>query len=568
MAFPINRGLGWAAALVLGGGLLVGSIGCAGPVRTVPRVDEAEPPAREKVEVVLRNRLESWVGLLDAEARSRPSALPLQELYARRGFKPLWVEDHRVIDQARRVERRLKEADREGLRPEWYRVDALRRQRDDLAGDTAYSRERIQHLVTYELMLTESLYLFALHLHSGRLDPATLETQWAGQQRTIDLTSYLLEHYARERLPEGIDELVPDYEGYRRLRAELRELRERRKEGRLVPPREGPVIRPGDEHRDVVIVRDLLARLNLHDGTDSDNLHYGSDLVRAVGAFQRKHGLEEDGVIGPETRRLMNRSLDERIVTLELNMERWRWLPKDLGNPHVRVNIAGFRTEVVRDGETVLSLRSVVGKPYRQTPVFSDRIRYVVFNPSWNVPHSIAVEDILPRLRENPDYLREMNFRVFDGWGPNSVEVDPTQVDWSGMTARTFPYRFQQQPGPLNALGRVKFMFPNSFSIYLHDTPARDLFGQTRRDFSSGCIRVENPMELAEFLLGEEWTRDRIQDVLTEGSERTVSLPDPVPVHMLYWTAWVDEDDTLQWRDDIYDRDAALADAFYDSPQP
>ncbi len=563
--FPINRLVWGITTLVLIGGLLTGSNGFAEQGDSIAGPGESERTIRGDVQVALRNRLESWVGFLAPERRSRESALPIQELYERRAFEPLWVENNRVTAQARAVEERLNEADRDGLRPAWYRVDFLRQLRTNLSGSTEPASQRVQRLVTYELMLTESLYRFSLHLHSGRLDPRTLDTQWIGEQRTIDLSSYLLEHHREGRLPEGIDDLAPSYEGYDSLRKELQKHRELRMDGAPDSPGSGPVIRPGDEHEDVMAVREWLARFNLPERNRPEGRTYDSDLVTAVETFQRNHGLEPDGVIGPRTREAMNRSLDERIRTIELNMERWRWLPRDLGNPHVLVNIAGFRTRVVRDGETVMSMRSVVGRPYRQTPVFSDRIRYLVFNPSWNVPHSIAVNDILPRIRENSDYLEEMNFRVYDGWGPNSLPVDPDRIDWSRMTARTFSYRFRQEPGPRNALGQVKFMFPNSFNVYLHDTPARELFGQTRRDFSSGCIRVEEPMRLAEFLLGRDWNQDRIQDVLDDRNERTVNLPDPVPVHMLYWTAWVDENGTLQWRDDIYDRDGPLAEAFYGS---
>ena len=224
------------------------------------------------------------------------------------------------------------------------------------------------------------------------------------------------------------------------------------------------------------------------------------------------------------------------------------------------MNIAAFRVDVVESVETVLTMRAIVGRAYRRTPVFSDTVRYLVLNPSWNVPHSIAVNDKLPLIRQDPGYLERYGYRLYRGWGANAARVDPDTVDWSRITARNFPYRLYQEPGPHNALGRIKFMFPNRFDVYLHDTPERQLFQRTTRTFSSGCIRVERPRDLAGYLLrgAPSWTPDRIDRVLAAGTETTVSLPEPVPIHIQYWTAWAEGDGTVHFRPDIYDRDDSL----------
>jgi murein L,D-transpeptidase YcbB/YkuD len=262
-------------------------------------------------------------------------------------------------------------------------------------------------------------------------------------------------------------------------------------------------------------------------------------------------------------------SAERRVEQLELNLERWRWLPQDLGRRHIIVNIAAFELEVVEEEAVVLAMRVVVGLPFHHTPVFSETMRYLVLNPYWYVPDSIAVQEMLPRIQHDLSYLAPQKMRVFLGRGMEALEVDPATVEWSKINPDDFPYRLIQDPGPVNALGRIKFMFPNKFNVYLHDTPARPLFDETQRDFSHGCIRIQKPIELAEYLLQKDprWNRDALLRTLDEAVDLTVPLPEPMPVHILYWTAWADEDHTIQFRRDIYDQDAPLLEAMR-APSP
>jgi murein L,D-transpeptidase YcbB/YkuD len=249
-----------------------------------------------------------------------------------------------------------------------------------------------------------------------------------------------------------------------------------------------------------------------------------------------------------------------RVRQLELNLERWRWLPQDLGHRHILVNIAGFELDVVEDGQTVLDMRVVVGRPYRRTPVFSDTMRYLVLSPYWHVPRNIAVRDKLPLIKRDPAYLAKQELRLFAREGGTVREVDASAVDWTAVTPANFTYELRQEPGPLNALGRVKFMFPNKYNVYLHDTPARELFARASRDFSSGCIRLEKPLELAVQLLRHDprWTRMRLDSMIAQRVERMVPLAEPVPVHLLFWTAWAAPDGSIHFRRDLYGRDARL----------
>jgi murein L,D-transpeptidase YcbB/YkuD len=290
--------------------------------------------------------------------------------------------------------------------------------------------------------------------------------------------------------------------------------------------------------------------------------------MNALPTFQARHGLEPDGVIGRQTFAALNKLPVERIRQLDASLERWRWLPEDLGDTFVLVNIAGFEMTMVRAGEEILRQRVIVGRPYRQTPVFSDRIRYLVFNPTWTVPRKLMVEDQLPIIRSDPGYLERMNFKVYRGWGANRVEVDPATIDWHTLSANNFPYQLVQEPGPMNALGQIKFMFPNQYDIYLHDTPGQALFGRAERTLSSGCIRVERPFELAERLLegNSSWSRANIDRAIELRDPVNAMLRTPIPVHLQYWTVWVDHSGTIQFRNDIYGRDQRLIDCACTDP--
>ena len=283
----------------------------------------------------------------------------------------------------------------------------------------------------------------------------------------------------------------------------------------------------------------------------------------AVIDFQSRHGLEVDGVVGPATLAALNTSLEEKVKRIRLNLERWRWMPEDLGSRHVQVNIADFQLIAFEQGQVVLEMKIIAGRDYRQTPVFSDRISYMVLNPSWYVPQSIAVKDKLPLIKKNPGYLAQQRIKVYSSWKGDAKEINPYYIDWSKVSASNFYYRLRQSPGPNNALGRIKFMFPNRFNVYLHDTPSRELFNKTNRTFSSGCIRIQYPEELALYLLKDDprWNQERLHKALNSMKEQSIRLLSPVPVHLLYWTVFVDNDGVVQFRNDIYGRDAQLAKA-------
>ena len=287
---------------------------------------------------------------------------------------------------------------------------------------------------------------------------------------------------------------------------------------------------------------------------------FDDEMVLAVRRFQERHGRTVDGIVGPKTLSDLNVSVEQRVCQIELNLERWQQLPYDLGERFIMVNTASFQLEVVEKNRRLMKMRVVAGRRSRCTPEVSGELTYLVLNPYWNIPHSIAKLDILPKIQEDPHYLMRQNIIVFKNWESDSPKIDAQSIDWSRVTEKGFSFKLRQEPGPRNALGRIKFVFPSQFSVYLHDTPAQSLFEKTQRDFSSGCVRIEKPIELASLLLKSEpkWTRKKILDTIHSGKTQVIWLSEKIPVHLSYWTAWVDENEMIHFRDDIYGRDKSL----------
>jgi murein L,D-transpeptidase YcbB/YkuD len=359
-------------------------------------------------------------------------------------------------------------------------------------------------------------------------------------------------------LRRKLETVIPRGWFYRAMREGLARYRGIAANGGWPTVPEGLTLRPGDtDSRIPTLARRLAVTGDLPEGLSTAiSDHYAPELEQAVRRFQARHGLDVDGIVGPGTLRAMNVLAATRVRQLEINLERARWVLDDISDYFILVNIAGFRVYVVRDRELVWETRAQVGRPYRKSPVFRDEMKYLVFNPTWTVPYSIATRDLLPQIKQDRGFFEA---RGFDLVGRNGERVEPSSVDWTNVTAGSFPYTLVQRPGPANAMGRVKFMFPNEHAVYLHDTPSRYLFDRADRTFSSGCIRIENPFELAEILLGPDgWTQARLQDVLDTGQERTVFLSTPVPVLLLYWTAQANLDGTVSFFPDVYDRDGAV----------
>lgn len=521
----------------------------------------------------LRQRLESpgEGGELVAAGEALYAVSALQALYLRRGWAPIWFENDDSGDAAiDRAIDALELARVHGLEPADYHRERLLELRERLA--TTHASELRRRLgVDLELLTSDALLTLALHLAHGRVDPETIDPEWFISREPATLLELLTQ--ARRghntNIRGMLESLLPDHSEYRALVERLALHRHLARDAGWPVIANGPLLRPGEPDERVTAIRQRLERLGdleqsgeRETGAEADL--YDQALERAVIAFQRRHGLEADGIVGPHTLAALNIQPQARIDQLRANLERWRWLPRDLGDEYIIVSIAGFGMRVVSANEIVMEQRVVVGAPYRRTPVFTGRMTYLVLNPSWEVPHKLAVEDQLPRIRNGIEYLDEMGFALLQGWGVDERLIDPATVDWTTLSSRNFPYRLRQAPGPKNALGRVKFMFPNPHNVYLHDTPNRGLFSQENRALSSGCIRLEQPDRLTRWLLSERsaiMDAERIDSIIGGGRETTVRLDRPLTVHLLYWTAWVDETGTVHYRNDIYQRDRRLIEA-------
>ncbi|MCP5425542.1 MAG: L,D-transpeptidase family protein [Gammaproteobacteria bacterium] len=486
------------------------------------------------------------------------SPVTISQFYTYRDYQPAWVEADGPSPWAAELLDTLSQADEVGLRATDYPVKELRRLLHAAAnGGAAYPVEQWADL---ELHLTDAWVTYASHMLFGRLNPRRIDKQWGIKDSGPDLAVVLQQALEQQQPIAVLATLSPPDPAYARLLKTLNAYRTVAKAGGWGQIAPGPKLGKGARQARVQQVKArLTASGDLPATAGKDNL-FDEDLAQAVKHFQLRHGLAADGVVGPTTLAEMNVPVEQRLTQLELNLERWRWLPQELGARHIQVNITNYTMSVIEQGEEVFGTKVIVGQLKRPTPVFSADMSYLVLNPAWYVPSSIAVKDKLPKLRRNAYALAGQRIKVYAG----GREIDPGSVNWQQVGAGNFPYQLRQDPGPRNALGKIKFMFPNPYNVYLHDTPSRSLFQHSERAFSSGCIRVAEPIELAEYLLQHDkrWTRKAIISATQGSGQRTVNLPEKIPVYLLYWTAWVDEDGTVQFREDIYQRDQRLARAW------
>jgi L,D-transpeptidase YcbB len=535
-AFPLHHPLhilaGVAAFLVL----------CLGS--TWAQMDHTHEIIRDKIEQL---RLLKTLKIGEA---SVASTIVLPDFYERREFRPAWNKRSSVDD----LFRAIRDSAADGLDPQDYHLTTLERLHHALdENHTPMPATRAD----FDILLTDAVVRLGYHLMFGKVDPERLDPSWNMSRDINGFEPAVVIQRAldSEALYQAIDDEKPTHAFYSDLKAALAQYRAIKTIGGWSRIPAGPPLKLGmHDNRIPTLRRRLIATGDLASRSSDSSSSYDTELVEAVKIFQRRHGLTADGTITPGVLAALNVPVEERIQQLLVNLERGRWVLHNLGSTFLVVNVAGYHAYFVKDGQMAWQGRAQVGRPYRQTPTFKAEMTYLVFNPNWTVPPTIFRQDYLPSLKQDPGYARRKGLKVVDRAGR---VVDPGQVDWSRYSANNSPYLLRQDPGPRNSLGRVKFIFPNDHAVFLHDTPNQALFKKTERAFSSGCIRVENALELAQLVLNDdgEWNRKAIDRVVGSGKLRTVVLHEPIPVLLLYWTAWVDSDGRVNFRHDLYGRD-------------
>lgn len=516
-----------------------------------------------RLQAALRERVSTLVGAAEVTVGGERLLAPeiLARFYAGRGFAPAWVSEL-SSGRIEELETAIRLAAGHGLQPADYHLRTIAR--------LTRGPRSVAAAADLELLASDAFVALGSHLLRGRSDPGGLDPEWLVHRRSVDLEAVLAGAVESGRVAAALYGLAPHDPRYAWLVAAAAPLRETAERGEWPTVPASLRLELGVQDTRVAVLRSrLIASEDLVPGPATADL-FDDALDAAVRRFQARHGLAADGIVGRETLAALNVPVEERIRQVDVNLERWRWLPADLGERHIEVNVPAYDLRVVEHGATVRRHRVIVGLEDRETPMVSGLLTQVVLSPYWNVPTSIAGRDLLPQILRDPGILAAQGFVLFERGTDRAV--DPLTVDWGAVAdsaAFSARYRLRQDPGPLNALGRVKFTFSNGHSIYLHDTPAQHLFERQARDFSSGCVRVQNAMDLAVYVLADqpEWTPSRIEEAAASGVELVVPLMREIPVHLMYWTAWVDDDGILQFREDVYHRDEIVRRALLEPPR-
>ncbi|SFL06508.1 Murein L,D-transpeptidase YcbB/YkuD [Nitrosomonas aestuarii] len=482
--------------------------------------------------------------------------IALQQFYAARNYQPAWINSSSQQSRIETILSFIASADDEGLDSHNYRLQQLLLLATE---NSSLSRYEL------EFRTTLTLLQYAHDLYRGRFTASEIDPDWHIPQPDFDSVGFLLRTASSNNLQQSLESIapnIPSYQLFKKALAKYRELVTNQISWQQIP--NVSLLRPDDSHPVIPLIRTRITQAYETHGKIEYHLvsseeskksnRYDINLVRAIKAFQLQHGLNADGIIGKNTLNALNKTPSEKIQQLRISMERLRWLPRDLGDRYLLVNIAGFQLAAVENDQNIFDMRIIVGRNYRSTPSFHSRITHMIVNPYWNIPASIARKDLLPKQQQDPGYFNSQKIRVYPDYNYSSAPIDPNTIDWRAIKNR-FPYALRQEPGILNALGSIKFMLPNHFSIYLHDTPSKALFNREIRTFSSGCIRLEKPLLLAEFALRTSTSAEKINEQINTGRTVQINLPEPLPTYIVYLTAWVDSQHTIHYSPDSYGRD-------------
>lgn len=477
------------------------------------------------------------------------SVIFLPKLYEKYNYQLIWTNP----DSVKQLIDAIKNSYYDGLTSEDYHLSLIQQLQETATRSDPAKQAKL------DLILTDSLVRLGYHLLFGKVDPESLDSSW-NMSRKLELGPILMVSSAaidKGNITRLIDSFRPQIGFYQGLKQALANYLKIRAKGGWPQIPAGEKLKSGMTSPRVIIIRQRLVVTTDMPATNMESTLFDDDVETSIKKFQLRHGIEADGIVGKVTLAAMNVPVQARIDQLRVNLDRARWISHDLPKEFVMVDIAGFNVKYISGGNEIWKTRAMVGTTYRKTPVFRDQIRYIEFNPTWTIPPTILRKDSLPKIKRDPETLRKENMVVLNQQGSS---IDPTTIDWSQYPDKVFPYLIRQQPGPKNALGRVKFMFPNKHNVYLHDTPNKSGFNRAERTFSSGCIRIEDPLYFAELLLADKpgWDREKINAAVESRKTIRINLTKPLTVMLLYWTAEVDNEYRVVFNQDIYNRDSTV----------
>jgi murein L,D-transpeptidase YcbB/YkuD len=464
----------------------------------------------------------------------------------------LWLDNQHLSNQAYDALDFISAASQHGLEPDDYHYFILK-QLDST--DSTFTTQQ------FDILLTDGLLKLIHDIKVGKLTANQADPDWFIPQNTFNPVLFLKEALISKHLKTALESLIPTSNDYVILTKALARYQSYVARGGwpTIPPTVS--IRPADSHPSLPIIRNRLLFEDDHlvlPTTILSSLEYDSQTEQAVRHFQKTHGLKVDGVIGKETINSMNISAHDRVQQIKVALERRRWMPENLGRQHLFINLANYTLSAIEDGHEKLNMRIIVGRKQRQTPSFASQMNRIVMNPYWNVPRKLAVKDLLPKQQQNFNYFYTHDIRVFSRDNGQRIEHDSYLIDWQSLNEYNFPYTLRQDPGSHNALGRIKFLFPNEWAIYLHDTNHKNLFNKTMRSLSSGCIRVEDPIALANFSLANRLKPKTILEMIESKQNLGRKVTKSLSIYAAYFTVWV-ADNEVHFSPDIYQRDKRMA---------
>lgn len=506
--------------------------------------EKGTEPGRLTDDKKLQNSLSSEV-----DSSSFYSSEAISTFYSKNDFNPVWDQAEEREDLFRNIET----IENEGLFPEDYHYSELKDLLNSAATNSPEQNTRL------ELLLTDAFLKLSHDLATGKLNPQKLYKNWGTPLNSVN-PQQLLERAAKKgNISQLLDSLKPKNEVYIGLKKALRKIDKKEfanEEITRIPS--GKLIRPGEKDKRIPLIAQRLDELGFLKTKADSSITYSENIEESLKAFQKTYSLEEDGIIGASTIDNLNMSKEDRFHQILVNMERWRWYPRNLGEEYLLINIPDFQLYLVKNGDKIGQYKVIVGMPSRQTPVFSDEIEYVIYNPTWTIPPTIERKDVIPGMRRDSDYLKDRSLKVYDA---QNNRVDPSTINWN--SSEPLKYTYRQGAGPTNPLGQVKLIFPNKYLVYLHDTPHREFFEKRNRARSSGCVRVQSVLQLAKYMLTDqpEYDDKKIQEILDSGKTTEIPVTKKVRVHLFYWTAYLNND-SIKFIDDLYGLDKKLWEQF------